>query len=403
MKINIVVTDTAPLYPPLWGGPKRIWGLFANLEKDLFDITYVGIHCALSNGQKYSFDRPRDNIRQILCSLPSHYYPWHAVEKGIIRNPSLDLFPYLCMHTDWHFRHVLNSQATDILVCSHPWSNRSISKSNGKLLIYDAHNCEYRLMGQIVKKNVLKHLVLKQVKDTERDLCRRSDLILVCSAKEREEFINLYNIPPSKFVIVPNGTDVKKRNPAGRAAFRKKHSISCEDKVVIFVGEHYKPNIEAAEFIVNKLAVALPEFKFLVVGGVSTAFSAENIQSNIKLLGRVSDKDLEVALKASDIAVNPMFSGSGINIKMLDYMSSGLPVVTTKCGARGIEIFTWEPMIISDSDKFAENIKRLAADHELRKRMSEDSRSLVAEYYDWKKISAKMQESIMEKFNRQKI
>jgi len=402
MKINIVVTDTAPLYPPLWGGPKRIWGLFANLAEDLFDITYVGIHYALNNGQKYNFDRPRDNFRQILCSLPSHYYPWHAIEKGIIRNPSLDLFPYLCMHTDWHFKHVLNAQKTDIVVCSHPWSSRSISKTNGKFLIYDAHNCEYLLMSQILRKHILKHLVLRQVKDTEEDLCRRSDLILACSEKEKKELVDLYRILPDKIIVIPNGTNIKGRDVTGKLGPRKKLSLSCEDKVIIFIGEYYKPNIEAANFIINKIAIELPEFKFLVVGGVSTAFSAERIQPNVKLLGRVSDKELEAALKASDIAVNPMCSGSGVNIKMLDYMSSALPIVTTKCGARGIETFTRQPMVVSDIDKFAENIKTLTADRILCKRMSEDSKSLVAEYYDWRKISGKLQKSIIEKFSRLK-
>ena len=39
--IKITVSDTAKLYPPLWGGPKRIWNLYSNLG-DMYDITYVG-------------------------------------------------------------------------------------------------------------------------------------------------------------------------------------------------------------------------------------------------------------------------------------------------------------------------------------------------------------------------
>ena len=42
-KIKIIVSDTAPLYPPSWGGPKRIWGLYNNLTKEFFDIDYIGI------------------------------------------------------------------------------------------------------------------------------------------------------------------------------------------------------------------------------------------------------------------------------------------------------------------------------------------------------------------------
>ncbi len=323
------------------------------------------------------------------------------MEKSITRNPSLDLFPYLCMHTDWHFKHILNSQKTDILVCSHPWSSRAISKGNGFFLIYDAHNCEYILMGQILKKQVLKNFILNQVRKTEEDLCRRSDLILACSSKEKEDFTDLYRVPPDKIIIIPNGTNVKGGATKNKLACRKGLSISAEDKVIIFIGEHYRPNIEAVRFIIRRIAPQLQEFKFLVVGGVSAAFNTEPLPPNIKLLGRVCDEELDMALAASDIAINPMFTGSGINIKMLDYMSYGLPVVTTKCGSRGIETFARQPMIISPADKFNENIKLLAADDLLCKRMSEDSKSLAAEYYDWRKISGKLQESIIEKFRPQ--
>ena len=47
-RINITVSDTAPLYPPLWGGPKRVWGLYSGLG-DPFNVTYVGINPADDN------------------------------------------------------------------------------------------------------------------------------------------------------------------------------------------------------------------------------------------------------------------------------------------------------------------------------------------------------------------
>ena len=31
----------------------------------------------------------------------------------------------------------------------------------------------------------------------------------------------------------------------------------------------------------------------------------------------------------ADIGINPLISGSGTNLKMLEYLSSGLPTVTT--------------------------------------------------------------------------
>ena len=37
------------------------------------------------------------------------------------------------------------------------------------------------------------------------------------------------------------------------------------------------------------------------------------------------------------MAINPMFGGSGTNIKMFDFMAAGLPTISTEIGARGIE------------------------------------------------------------------
>jgi glycosyltransferase involved in cell wall biosynthesis len=92
-----------------------------------------------------------------------------------------------------------------------------------------------------------------------------------------------------------------------------------------------------------------------------------------------------------------MSDGSGINIKMLDYMSHGLPVVTTECGARGIDTNGKQPMIISGLDKFIDNIKMLDSDSLLCERLSKDGRSLVTERYDWQMISNKLQHIIMER------
>ena len=397
-KIKILITDAAPLYPPLWGGPKRIWNLYSNLFQNLFDIAYIGVNFDIKGSLRYRFNKIRNNFIEILCALPKHYYLWHFIEKTISNNGSLNLFVYLWIHTDWQFKYILNSQNADIIVCSHPWSSLCVRKDSRQFFIYDAHNCEYLLMDQILGKHLLKGLVLQQVKKIELDACRKSDLILVCSEKEKKDFIDLYNIDTNKIIVIPNGANISENDgKKAKLDYRLSLSLSSEEKVVIFIGTYYKPNIDAARFIIKKIAPILKEFRFLIVGTVSDAFKTEQISSNIKLLGRVSEEQLDIVLRASDIAINPMFDGSGINIKMLDYMSYGLPIVTTECGARGIETFGRQPMIISSIDKFIDNIKILSSDVVLYQRMSEAGRNLVAERYDWKQISAKLQDIIIER------
>lgn len=398
MKKKVLITDTAPLYPPLWGGPKRIWSLYGNFSQELFEITYVGVDFALSKDKRYSFKRIRDNFKEILCAFPPHYYFWHAFEKITFRNTSLDLFAYLWMHTDWQFKYMLNSQNADIIICSHPWPALSMRKTAGQIFIYDAHNCEYLLMDKILGKHTLKKFVLSRVKKIEQDACRKSDLILACSDNEKRDLTNLYKINPDKIIIVTNGANIPE-DPvrSDREKSRKVLGIPLNAKVVIFIGAYYKPNNDAGRFIFESLAPKLNEYMFLIAGSVSEAFKREEIPPNIKFLGQVSVDKLSAALGASDIAINPMFDGSGVNIKMLDYMSYGLPIVTTECGARGIETNGRQPMIISAGDKFIDNIKMLSADNSLYERLSQDGRSLVAQHYDWIKISNRLQDIILDR------
>jgi len=397
MKKRVLVTDTAPLYPPRWGGPKRIWNLYSSFPPDLFDITYVGVGNNLGEGQKYRLNRISDNFKEVLCSLPSHYYLWRILEQRIVKNKHLDLFVYLCMHTDSQFKYILSADNTDIIIFSHPWSSLCVQKADSQFFIYDAHNCEYLLMDRILGRHILKKVILNKVKKIEGDACKKSNLILVCSEKEKNDFIKLYNVKQDKIIIVPNGANPKMQDSANKKLCRNKLSISLSDKIIFFVGAYYKPNIDSARFIIEKLSAELSEFVFLISGSVSHFFKPNVMPKNVRLLEEIDDADLDAAFRSADIAINPMFDGSGINIKMLDYMSYGLPIVTTQVGARGIETFCKQPMAISSVDKFSENIKIIDEDVKLYKRMSEDGRSLITDYYNWKLISKQLQEDIIKR------
>lgn len=397
-QIKMLITDTAPLYPPLWGGPGRIWNLFANFSRGRFDVSYVGVHCNLGKDLKYSFKKLGENFREILCGFPAHHYFWHNFERLLFKNTSLDLFTYLFMHTDWHFKHILNSQNADIIIFSHPWGALSYKKKSGQFAVYDAHNCEYLLMDQILGRHKLKSIVLRRVKKIEGDACRKSDLILACSEKERDDIGILYGVDRKKIIIVPNGASlVEQADNVTKQKCRFNMGFSESDRIIVFIGAYYKPNNEAAMYIVNNLAPVLRDFKFILIGTVGNIFENAEVPANVRLLGQLPDEDFKSAMRTADIAINPMFKGSGINIKMFDYMSYGLPIVSTKCGARGIQTSGKAPILISPPERFCQDIKMLFENKALQTEMSEAGRQLVREQYDWQIISANLQEAILQR------
>jgi glycosyltransferase involved in cell wall biosynthesis len=65
-------------------------------------------------------------------------------------------------------------------------------------------------------------------------------------------------------------------------------------------------------------------------------------------------------LLASSAAVNPAVSGSGVNIKLVDYLSVGVPVVSTTRGMAGIGLRAEEDLLVGDTaPEFAAAVVRL--------------------------------------------
>ena len=77
------------------------------------------------------------------------------------------------------------------------------------------------------------------------------------------------------------------------------------------------------------------------------------------------------------LALNPVTEGSGRNLKMVDYLAHGLPVLSTPIGVRGFEDFSiTDSIIVSELGQFGSKIEKLSEDREMVERMSKNSRIL---------------------------
>ncbi len=114
------------------------------------------------------------------------------------------------------------------------------------------------------------------------------------------------------------------------------------------------------------------------------------VPKNVKLYGKLSNEKLREVYAAADIAINPMISGSGLNIKMLDYMAAGLPVVSTEVGARGLKVENNKDLIVCKSTQFKKNIERLFNNPSLYKQLRKNGRKTVEKRYDSKIVTKRL-------------
>ena len=123
-------------------------------------------------------------------------------------------------------------------------------------------------------------------------------------------------------------------------------------------------------------------------------FEVGKLPDNVLAFGVVDELEKYEIYKLADIAINPMFSGSGTNIKMLDYFSAGIPVVTTETGARGLRIQHNNEAIICSPETMLQSILQLMNDQKLQDKLKKNARTLVESAYSWDRIANEIENYI---------
>jgi glycosyltransferase involved in cell wall biosynthesis len=392
---RVTVLDMQPIEPPVGGGRQRLLGLYHALGEKL-PTTYVGTYDW--PGEAYRRHRHSETLEEITVPLAAEHFAaaveWQARAGG--KNVIDVSFDQLA-HLSPAFVDAARAQTAeaDIVIFSHPWIYPLVKqdlRQHPQLVVYDSHNVEGLLRLTLLDDGAFGTEMVKHVVTLEYELCHTADLILACSHQDRELFHEFYKVPYSKIIVAPNGTFTRSVTPSEdcqRQELKQKLGLG-QAPVAVFLGSIYKPNVEAAEFINASLAPALPEATFVLCGDVGTALPQGRVATNVRVTGRLSECEKRDYFGSADIALNPMFSGSGTNVKMFDFMAAGLAILTTEVGARGIRWGAEMPFEVSPPAEFASAIRRLLTDQDHTERLRIAARRAAEQQYSWERISAQL-------------
>jgi glycosyltransferase involved in cell wall biosynthesis len=288
--------------------------------------------------------------------------------------PSITLMP----------RHISsNFEKMDIIHCEQPWA---YSWAREELPSIPILICTQNVESDLLYEQGDRHYQIGR--EVESQALREADGVVFVS-KEDKRAMELYGLSKQKCWIVPNGADTKRIQPTNEndRQQNKKQMGLGDQSVCLFFGSGHEPNVEAAEFLC-KIAVE-SDLTFLIAGSVGDFLSrkAKN-RRNVIILGRVSDP--KIPLGASDIALNPVISGSGSNLKNAEYLAAGLPIVTTVFGARGMpESFT-KASIVTNRNHFLSAISTISSNPDLKTKLGKEARKIAEKELDWEILSKKL-------------
>ncbi len=211
----------------------------------------------------------------------------------------------------------------------------TIKKYSNAKIVLRSHNIEYTLLEQhsTLQNNFLKKIYLNylanKLKKTEIKFTSQYNGIAVISKPEHYFYASLTS--PKKIVHIPFGIEIS----------TKKENKTTNKLKFYFVGAlDWQPNLEGVTWLIEKVWKAYfinnPTIE-LHIAGKNTPEELKKLSTkNLFIHGEVAD--INQFINDKNIMLCPLFSGSGMRIKLVEALANTKPVIATKLAAEGIDI-----------------------------------------------------------------
>ncbi|OJE33654.1 glycosyl transferase family 1 [Bacillus thuringiensis] len=385
----LVLNHFPTIIPPNTGGVLRYYHIYNELSK-FYDVTLISQKYT-SEVEKVDFSNtfrefriPNEAIQheidqQLIAEDIGPRFSTHAaLSCALIKKPPISFLKY---YNQFY-------ENSDVIIHDSPFSLKydiNFDLDN-KPRIYNSHNHESVFAKKVwFGKNV--HQYVRYITRMEQYLVENARLVFATSEEDRKSFIDFFNLDKKKIKLAPNGIKHEEWYE------RKKHKNGDSRTTAFFIGSMHQPNIDIVKFIISHLAKKCKDIDFFIAGQCGSQFF-NCILPNIKILGEVTEKHKLQLFSEVDIAINPAFFGTGTKIKTLEFLSAGIPLLSTDVGVKGMFLKHGEHYFHATHKDFASILNMISKDKHLLNKIASKGQSYINNNFSWKSIAQKIKEHV---------
>ncbi len=390
--MNILFICNKSPYPPKEGGSIAMYNLIVGLLKQNYNVMVLSI------------STPKLLIR--IDEIPDEFVKQTTFESGFIdTTPRLTgAFKNIFTNKSYHIsrfenpsfaekiKNVLKQNKFDIIQLESlfvaPYLKLIRHYSDARIVLR-SHNIEHQIWERIAvsEKNLLKRIYLKiqakRLKRYELTVLNSFDGIASITRTDGEYFRKNGCITPVK--TIPFGIDKTAQDFS---------SVVREFPSLFFLGTlNWIPNTSGLRWFIdevwNAISEVYPDLHFYIAGRHAPPWLRKLNKKGIFVLGEVEDALSFMSSKS--VMVVPLFSGSGMRVKIIEGMYASDVIISTTLGAEGIDYTHEQNILIADTAyEFIKAIQHCIEDQNYCEKLGREARKLIDEKYLNDKIISKL-------------
>lgn len=264
-----------------------------------------------------------------------------------------------------------------------------IRKYSKAKVILRTHNVEHQIWNRHLaqEKNAIKKIYLtlqnNRLKQFELNAFSACDAIVTITDEDKKIISQL--VPNKAITTCLTGINLNQYQLIPQA--------TKPNTVFHFASMDWMPNIEAVDWLMAKVwsnvTQQLPDAKLVLAGrGMPEKFK-QLANNNITVIDSVENsKDF---YSTYDIMLVPLWSGSGLRIKLVEGLAYGKAIITTSIGAEGIPFTQNKDMIVADNEvDFANAIISLLKGNIDKQQLQQNARRLAEQHFNYQTIAANL-------------